>query len=561
MGSSERYEVSDDTSPGGGPGGGEFIEREIVGTVLAGRYRIIRKLGEGAMGAVYLGEHLKIGRQDAIKVLRDNLATDAEALARFNRGARNVSAIRHPNVCTIYDYSDTGDGHQFLAMEFIPGETLKDVLDREGVLPLHRAATIARQVADALQAAHDAGVVHRDLKPANIMIVPGRHGTETVRVVDFDLAKGARDGEEAEVTRIGWVVGTPEYMSPEQLTGDRLDGTSDVYSLALVFFRMITGTFPFRASSTHELILQRLTNPPLTLEEVVPDLRFPPGIQASLDRALQRNPVDRYAHAAEFGAELEAAMGSMSNPAPAVVAVESASVPQTRVVSVQRPSSVAADGEKEAVKANPAAAPRRTAPMLAGIAGLVAVGAAAGIGVLVARGGDDAAAGETAGEVVESEEPNIEPPIVIDRSDTDPAPGSGQDQTGGEVDAGRSIPPDAEAAPSGPPSAPPPPIGRLSSEFAGTVLRDQFERLLAPTPPTRAGLVAIRDTAEMIYKLPNLPRSTRAQAASIVGHTYLELGSPADCVHWMSLAIGDDTSNQGYQRRLELCQSRVGGSG
>src|SRR6185503_19217270 len=188
---------------------------DLTGQVLSGRYRIIAKLGEGAMGAVYLGEHLKIGRRDAIKVLRAGIAGDAEAIARFTRGARNVSAIRHPNVCTIYDFSDTADGQQFLAMEYVQGETLKDILDRERRLEPQRALDIAAQVADALQAAHDVGIVHRDLKPGNIMVERRIDGSDGVKVVDFDIAKGPSESEGAEVTRLGFVVGTPEYMSPE----------------------------------------------------------------------------------------------------------------------------------------------------------------------------------------------------------------------------------------------------------------------------------------------------------------------------------------------------------
>jgi tRNA A-37 threonylcarbamoyl transferase component Bud32 len=280
--------------PGAEPGSA------LVGTVLAGRYRILRKLGEGAMGAVYLGEHLRIGRHDAIKVLRESLAADREALARFIRGARNVSIIQHPNVCTVYDFSETEDGRCFLAMEFVTGETLQDVLAREGRLAPARAVGIAVQVAGALQAAHDAGIVHRDLKPGNVMVSPGRAGEDVVKVVDFDIAKGSAEGQGGDVTRLGFVIGTPEYMSPEQLLGMALDGRSDVYSLALVLFRMLAGALPFRAQDTQELMVQRLTGTPLRLDEVLPALRVSPALQAALDRALQRRAEDRFAGAAEF---------------------------------------------------------------------------------------------------------------------------------------------------------------------------------------------------------------------------------------------------------------------
>jgi eukaryotic-like serine/threonine-protein kinase len=281
---------------------------ELVGTVLAGRYRILAKLGEGAMGNVYVGEHLTIGRRDAIKVLRPGLAQDTEAIARFTRGTRNVSAIQHPNVCTIYDFSDTPDGIRFLAMEFIEGDTLKDVIEASGRLDVDRALEITRQIAEGLQAAHDVGVVHRDLKPGNIMMCRRRDGRDLVKVVDFDIAKGPAEAEGSEVTRVGFVVGTPEYMSPEQLIGDRLDGRSDLYSLGVVLFRMLSGEMPFRATTTQELMMQRLTAEPLRLDEVMPDAL--PALQRVLARALARKPEDRQPSVAVFAEELAAAVGA-----------------------------------------------------------------------------------------------------------------------------------------------------------------------------------------------------------------------------------------------------------
>jgi serine/threonine-protein kinase len=288
-----------------------------VGSTLAGRYRILQHLGDGAMGSVYLGEHLKIGRKDAIKVLRDSLAGEPEAMARFVRGARGVSRIRHENVCTIYDFSDTAEGVQFLAMEYIPGLTLRELLTQDGTLPLERAVPIAVQAAGALQAAHDAGIVHRDLKPANIMLMRGRDGSDIVKVVDFDIAKAEDDGTETEVTRFGFVVGTPEYMSPEQLTGESLDGRSDVYSLALVVYRMLTGLLPFPVETTREMLLSRLTRAPIPLQQALPDRKFPESIQRVLDWALQRDPADRVPTAAAFGKALaEAAASVMPGSAP-----------------------------------------------------------------------------------------------------------------------------------------------------------------------------------------------------------------------------------------------------
>ena len=265
---------------------------DLVGAIVADRYRILEKLGEGGMGTVYLAEHVKMGRMSAIKVISKSLTQDADAIARFNREAANASRINHPNVCAIYDFGETEDGVIYLAMEFIEGESLTDLINREGALAPKRAADIARQTAEALEAAHEFGIVHRDLKPDNIMITKTRAGLDLAKVVDFGIAKAAGGDEKQNVTKTGLVVGTPEYMSPEQLSGDAVDGRSDIYSLALVFFRMLTDTLPFQADTAQEVMIKRLTDEPLKLKEALPEGTFPTTLQHVMDRALQRMPSD-----------------------------------------------------------------------------------------------------------------------------------------------------------------------------------------------------------------------------------------------------------------------------
>src|SRR3989449_7454097 len=283
---------------------------DLVGQVVADRYHVVKKLGEGGMGQVYLAEHVKMGRRSAIKVMNPSMVHDPDAVARFNREAANASRINHPNVCAIYDFGETSDGLIYLAMEFIEGEPLTDVLEREGALGITQAVHIFLQVGDALQAAHDLGIVHRDLKPDNIMLSRGKGGRDVVKVVDFGIAK-AVGGDQAgqKVTKTGLVVGTPEFMSPEQLSGDTLDGRSDLYSLALVFYRMLIGKLPFEATSVQETMIKRLTDEPTKLAEARPDLSFPPGLQPGLDTALARTPMERYQTVAKFAADVAAVTG------------------------------------------------------------------------------------------------------------------------------------------------------------------------------------------------------------------------------------------------------------
>src|SRR6185436_13907479 len=170
---------------------------DLMGQVIADRYHVVKKLGEGGMGQVYLAEHVKMGRRSAIKVMNPSMVHDPDAVARFNREATNAARINHPNVCAIYDFGETPEGLIFLAMEFIEGGSLTSIIEAEGALDPRRAARILQQTGGALQAAHDLGIVHRDLKPDNIMIARGRDGSDIVKVVDFGIAK-AMGGEEGQ---------------------------------------------------------------------------------------------------------------------------------------------------------------------------------------------------------------------------------------------------------------------------------------------------------------------------------------------------------------------------
>jgi serine/threonine-protein kinase len=348
------------------------VSADLLGQVVADRYHILKKLGEGGMGTVYLAEHVKMGRKSALKVMNPGMNTDPDAIARFNREASNASRLSHPNICGIYDFGETPDGLIYLAMEFIEGTSLTDLIEKGGSLPPSRAASIVHQTADALQVAHDAGIVHRDLKPDNIMVAKNRDGTDLVKVVDFGIAK-ASSSDAQKVTKTGMVVGTPEYMSPEQLSGDKLDGRSDTYSLGLVAFNCITGKLPFPSESAQEAMIMRLTDRPRTLAEMAPDTTWPAVVQETLDRALARDAAERYQSAAQFGRDFAEAVGEM----PETVAAEGA----TMVIGAQSAAASAPTkaipatrvGAKTPAKGAPAeVAPKRMLPRIAGGGALVA---------------------------------------------------------------------------------------------------------------------------------------------------------------------------------------------
>ncbi|MBI2407307.1 MAG: protein kinase [Gemmatimonadetes bacterium] len=360
---------------------------DLMGTVVADRYHILKKLGEGGMGQVYLAEHVKMGRKSALKVMNPGMNQDADAIARFNREASNASRLNHPNICAIYDFGETPDGLIYLAMEFIEGQSLTSLVEQHGALPPARAASIIHQSADALQVAHDAGIVHRDLKPDNIMIAKNRDGTDLAKVVDFGIAK-AHSSDAQKVTKTGMVVGTPEYMSPEQLSGDKLDGRSDIYSLALVAFNCLTGKLPFPAETAQEAMIARLIEAPKTLAEMKPDVAWPDEVQQVMNKALERDAGLRYQSAAQFGRELWAACEGMPSTQAAEAGTQVLSAPASTAANVPK-TRVATPGEGGKTQAAPAAKPA-AAPPAAAVAvkkSNTAMIAAAVIGIAVLGGG------------------------------------------------------------------------------------------------------------------------------------------------------------------------------
>lgn len=249
------------------------------------------------MGQVYLAEHIHMRRRCAVKFLHPDLAGTESALQRFLREAENASRIVHPNVVTLYDFGESDAGGVYLAMEYIEGESLRAMIEREKVLPLDVVVAVVRQTASALQAAHGLQIVHRDLKPDNIMV--HRHdGDIRVKVVDFGLAKALGKGQ--TVTMTGVIVGTPDYMSPEQVLADRVDSRSDQYALALVAVKMLTGRLPFAAATSIASLSSRLITEPAPLRELRSDITWPGNLQDVITKALSAEPAQRYPSVADF---------------------------------------------------------------------------------------------------------------------------------------------------------------------------------------------------------------------------------------------------------------------
>ena len=285
-----------------------------------GSYRVLDKLGEGGMGEVYRATDTRLGRDVALKVLPATTAGDPERLARFQREARAVAALNHPHIVTIYSV-DEAEGVQFLTMELVEGQSLDRVIPERG-LPADRIIEIGGAIADALAAAHDKGIVHRDLKPANVMVTSGGR----IKVLDFGLAKDLRETHPVDATltaagqtREGVVMGTPAYMSPEQIAGRALDHRTDLFSLGILLYEMATGRRPFEDTSSAELASAILRDTPPRLEHVRPDL--PDDLARIVGRCLEKEPRWRYATALELKHDLAQLTARPSASAGASIAV------------------------------------------------------------------------------------------------------------------------------------------------------------------------------------------------------------------------------------------------
>jgi beta-lactam-binding protein with PASTA domain/predicted Ser/Thr protein kinase len=274
------------------------VTDSLIDTLFDGRYRIVRKLGSGGMANVYLAEDQELGRRVAIKILNDRHAGDEQFVERFRREAKNAAGLSHPNIVSIYDRGEEMDGRYYIAMEYLDGRSLKELIVARGPAPIPIAIDYARQILAALRFAHRNGVIHRDIKPHNILVdTEGR-----VKVTDFGIARAEQAGAQ-QMTEAGSIIGTAQYLSPEQARGTQVDKTSDLYSLGIVLYELLTGTVPFNGETPVEIAMKHLSatpEPPSAKRDEVPH-----ALDMVVLRALAKDPRDRYQSAEEMDADLE----------------------------------------------------------------------------------------------------------------------------------------------------------------------------------------------------------------------------------------------------------------
>ncbi|MBI3653031.1 MAG: serine/threonine protein kinase [Acidobacteria bacterium] len=273
-------------------------------------YHVLQLLGTGGMGKVFLAEQRGVGnRRVALKILNRQCSENPDAARRFQNEAAAAGRIKHRNIITIYESRMTDDGQLYVAMEYVEGQTLATLLATKGALPLAEVVAITRQICAGLSAAHRQGIVHRDIKPDNLMLTE-EDGQTVVKILDFGIARLAEDQNMMHPTQAGAIIGTPAYMSPEQvrgMTGDQIDRRSDTYSLGMVVYEMLTGKAAFEAQSAWEVMQQQVTAPPIPLRQRRPDLQLSETVEQILFKTLEKDPARRYQTANEFADELAVA--------------------------------------------------------------------------------------------------------------------------------------------------------------------------------------------------------------------------------------------------------------
>lgn len=279
----------------------------LIGSVLADRYEIIDEVGHGALGIVYRARHLIMDKTVAVKVLFEEMDKDENTFLRFQREAQAASSMSHPNIVTVYDFGISKNNTPFLVMDFIEGQNLKEVIKKQGRLPVDRSVKIFLQMCSALEHAHSKGILHRDIKPENVVLVKTAWNPEFVKLVDFGIAKYVNEPNRnnKKLTADGQVLGTPAYMSPEQIMGGRLDARSDIYCMGVLMYNLISGKLPILGRDSAETMSKHITDLPIELADACPEIKIPFRLQRAIMKTLKKHPQDRHQSMKELLVELE----------------------------------------------------------------------------------------------------------------------------------------------------------------------------------------------------------------------------------------------------------------
>ncbi len=472
--------------------------RQLIGTVIGGKYRVERVLGRGGMGTIYVAVQQPLGRRVALKVLHSTLGDDgdAEFQKRFLLEAATLSQLTHPNIVIVHDYGslEEEEGACFMVMELLEGRTINQVLNSEGGrFDAPRALRITRDIARALRAAHDLGVIHRDLKPSNVMLCRGPEGEgETVKVLDFGLVKVMRDDSE-ELTAEGRFLGSPRYMSPEQIQRFPMDGRSDLYSLGVILYRMLVGEVPFAGDHAVQTLMAHLSHPPPPFSSY-PDVRAPMAVEQMVMTLLSKSPADRYARAGDLIRAIDAVWSQLSEDpllrsGENLRSMESAAISMVDLTPTtgSHPGFALAERSQPAVVVQPPTPPPAPARPRWMLPAVVVVGLAVGLGgaVAVASLLDEPApppSTQTPARAEPEGEPSTPPPsvagetppVVAERRVEDPPPPPVAERTTFTLTI-RSVPPGAT-------------VVRDGAELGQTPLTLELDRTMLAAAPAELTL-------------------------------------------------------------------------
>ncbi|HEY2744592.1 MAG TPA: protein kinase [Polyangia bacterium] len=397
----------------------QSMRTDLVGQILADRYRVVRLVGEGGMGQVYEAQHVNINKRFALKLLRPEIVSNGEAVARFRQEAWSASSIGHENIIEIEDFATLPSGAVYLAMEFLEGVALSERMREEPALSFGEALDIMLQVSSGLAAAHEKGIVHRDMKPENVFLAQ-KYGRPLVKILDFGIAKVSGADGNKSLTRTGTIFGTPHYMSPEQALGKPLDLRADIYSVGVIMYELFTGRVPFEAESFMGILTKHITTQPTPPRQLAPERAIPVEIEAVIMRALAKEPEERYQTMGELGSELAAIAAELApevlQPRPSSQVLAHISKPQSAVLQARhatprptpmpRPPSGAVVLPSSVEVAAAVAAKKKSAVPYFVVAGVL-VAAAAGAVVWVTR--------------APASQPTPQPPLVIAPKQEQPA--------------------------------------------------------------------------------------------------------------------------------------------